>query len=195
MRVRVPSPRSGSIWKMPPWAQSLAWIFIDRPVPVRTMTRLLVLELDGDGAGQDEAAVVGHLAGEHGRAPTAGDVLRVGRAGERVVEHREVAAGGRRTGCSGRGPRTLRSRTVRPRIGGVVLARGDASAPVARFTSRKPPPSQASDDAAWAAVVAPDSASVADTADAATTAVGQAILVGETLGIGGSGSIGGCESR
>ena len=35
MRVRVPSPRSGSIWKMPPCAQSLLWIFIDRPVPVR----------------------------------------------------------------------------------------------------------------------------------------------------------------
>ena len=38
MRVRVPSPRWGSIWKTPPWAQSLAWIFIERPVPVREMT-------------------------------------------------------------------------------------------------------------------------------------------------------------
>jgi hypothetical protein len=38
--VRVPSPRAGSIWKMPPWAQSLAWIFMLRSaVPVREMTR------------------------------------------------------------------------------------------------------------------------------------------------------------
>ena len=38
-RVVVPSERCGSIWKMPPWAQSLACTFIDRPVPVRETTR------------------------------------------------------------------------------------------------------------------------------------------------------------
>ena len=35
MRVRVPSPRSGSIWKMPPFAQSFACRLMDRPGPVR----------------------------------------------------------------------------------------------------------------------------------------------------------------
>ena len=33
--MRVPSLRSGSIWKIPPWAQSEPWIFIDTPEPAR----------------------------------------------------------------------------------------------------------------------------------------------------------------
>jgi hypothetical protein len=35
MVVSDPLLRCGSIWKMPPCAQSLAWIFIETPVPVR----------------------------------------------------------------------------------------------------------------------------------------------------------------
>ena len=35
----VPSLRSGSIWKTPPCAQSLAWSFIDRPLPSREISR------------------------------------------------------------------------------------------------------------------------------------------------------------
>ncbi|MNR36763.1 hypothetical protein D3C85_1547270 [compost metagenome] len=35
MSVGRPSARSGSIWKMPPWAQSLAWIFMLTPGPLR----------------------------------------------------------------------------------------------------------------------------------------------------------------
>ena len=38
MRVRVPSPRCGSIWKMPPAAQSLACSFMLRPGPVREIS-------------------------------------------------------------------------------------------------------------------------------------------------------------
>src|SRR5262249_24886492 len=34
----VPSSRSISIWKTPPLAQSFAWIFIDKPGPVRVST-------------------------------------------------------------------------------------------------------------------------------------------------------------
>ena len=36
--VAVPSERSGSIWKMPPWAQSFDWIFIEMPGPVRPIS-------------------------------------------------------------------------------------------------------------------------------------------------------------
>src|SRR5262249_10349804 len=36
--VAVASPRSTSIWNTPPLAQSLTWIFIDRPGPVRVST-------------------------------------------------------------------------------------------------------------------------------------------------------------
>ena len=89
--MRVPSPRSGSVWKMPPCAQSLAVIFIDRPpVPVRdismpspsisTVTALVSVRPRWSGVSR----------GEHRRAHAAGDVLGVRRAGEGVVEHREV---------------------------------------------------------------------------------------------------------
>ena len=104
-RVVLPSERWGSIWKMPPWAQSLAWTFIDRPVPVRGDHEVLVVELERDGAAEHEAAVVGDLAGEHRGEPATGHVHRVGGPGERWFEHREVRAA-RRTGVAAEGRRT-----------------------------------------------------------------------------------------
>ena len=38
-RVVPLSERCGSIWKIPPWAQSFAWSFIDSPMPVRCRLR------------------------------------------------------------------------------------------------------------------------------------------------------------
>ena len=79
MRVAVPSPRSGSIWKRPPLAQSLAWIFMLRPVPVRSSSRPSSLSSSTlIAAGERQPAVVGHLARVGDDPAPAGHVERVG---------------------------------------------------------------------------------------------------------------------
>ncbi|QBZ63181.1 hypothetical protein PoMZ_12078 [Pyricularia oryzae] len=78
MRVLVLSARSGSIWKIPPWAQSLALIVMETPFPVREI--LMTSSLISIGS-----AVVGDFGGEDVRILAACHVPNVLLAEPRIV--------------------------------------------------------------------------------------------------------------
>ena len=161
MRVRVPSPRSGSIWKMPPWAQSFDWIFIDSPVPVRprsrtSSSRLIVTPLDSA-----RPRCWGTLLANTGvrRPPVMSSSF--GGAGEGVVEHREVgqahvvadvaAADAELAGAQ------AAAVTVRSSLD--VLAAACDDGPGREVDDGEPAPSQAPPFFAWAGAAAPTAAS------------------------------------
>ena len=93
--VAVPSARSGSIWKMPPCAQSLAWIFILRSASSRSRTRSPSRRRTCIGPDSVAPRWSGVLRREHHGPPPSGQVPRVGGAGEGPVGEPEGRGGHR----------------------------------------------------------------------------------------------------
>ena len=136
---RGPSERSGSIWKIPPLARSLAVIVIRSPVPERES------EIPSLSTWSDRLPVSvsprwpGTLLANRDDAAPTGDVERVGRIREGLVEDREVRR--REVKADVEDPRILAGRiTNRPAASSLRPRRGSPARRRRRRRAPSPPP-------------------------------------------------------